>query len=116
MSYANRIRREKIREYLMSHRKACVKDLSKELHASDATIRRDLRELAEENGFQRTRGGIMLDESRPELSVMQRSHYQAEQKSLIGKKAAELVQDGEVVFLGSGSTTIEVARNLGERR
>ncbi len=116
MSYANRMRREKIREYLVSHRSAGVKDLSKELHASDATIRRDLRGLAGENGFQRTRGGIMLDESHPELSVMQRSHYQAERKRLIGKKAAELVQDGEVVFLGSGSTTIEVARNLGEHR
>jgi DeoR/GlpR family transcriptional regulator of sugar metabolism len=116
MSYANRIRREKIREYLMRHRSAGVRDLGLHLNASDATIRRDLRELARENGFRRTRGGIMLDESRPELSVLQRGHYQADQKRLIGKKAAELVQDGEVVFLGSGSTAIEVARNLGEHR
>lgn len=116
MSHANRIRRDKIREYLMQNRCAGVKDLGRELNASEATIRRDLRELVREDGYRRTRGGISLDESRAELSVQQRAHVQAEQKRAIGRTAAELVSDGEVVFLGSGSTVIEVARNLDRHR
>ncbi len=116
MSYANRIRRDKIREYLMHNRSAAVKDLGRQLNTSEATIRRDLRELAREDGFRRTRGGISLDESRAELSVPQRGHVQVEQKRCIGKKAAELVSDGEVIFLGSGSTAIEVAKNLDRLR
>ena len=34
----------------------------------------------------------------------------------IGKKAAELVHDGEAIFLGTGSTALEVAKNLTTRR
>ncbi|MGA2765489.1 MAG: DeoR/GlpR family DNA-binding transcription regulator [Spirochaetia bacterium] len=116
MSYANRMRRDKIREFLLSHRSAGVKDLGRQLNASEATIRRDLRELAREDGYLRTRGGIALDESRAELSVQQRAHVQGWQKRSIGRKAAQLVSDGEVIFLGSGSTAIEVARNLDRHR
>jgi len=116
MSYANRVRRDKIREYLVRHRSAGVKDLGRQLNTSEATIRRDLRELALEDGYRRTRGGISLDDSRAELSVLQRGHIQGEQKKSIGRKAAELVSDGEVIFLGSGSTAIEVARNLDRHR
>ena len=116
MSSANRIRRDKIREYLTQHRSAGVKDLGHYLNTSEATIRRDLRELAHEDAYRRTRGGIALDETRTESSVLQRGHFQTDKKRLIGKKAAGLVSDGEVIFLGSGSTTIEVARSLGGHR
>jgi DeoR/GlpR family transcriptional regulator of sugar metabolism len=38
-----------------------------------------------------------------------------EEKRRIGRAAAELVQDGETVFVGSGTTTLEVTRNLVDR-
>jgi DeoR family fructose operon transcriptional repressor len=116
MSITNELRREKIREYLLRTRSAGVKDLSRALNASEATIRRDLLALLKESGFRRIRGGIGIDESRTELSVAQRGYLQADKKRLIGKKAAELVHDGEVIFLGTGSTTIEVAKNLAGHR
>ena len=34
------------------------------------------------------------------------------EKQLIGKRAAELVHDGETIIFDSGTTTMEVARNL----
>jgi DeoR/GlpR family transcriptional regulator of sugar metabolism len=112
MSVTNELRREKIREYLLRNRSAEVRDLSRDLGASEATIRRDLSALLGESGFKRIRGGIGIDETKAELSVAQRGYLQADRKRLIGKKAAELVHDGEVIFLGTGSTTIEVAKNL----
>jgi len=112
MSVANDLRRGKIREYLMRNRSAWVKELTEQLNASEATIRRDVQVLARESGFRRIRGGIELDDSKLDFSVIQRGHLLAEQKRSIGLKAAQLVSDGEVVFIGSGSTTIEVARNL----
>jgi DeoR/GlpR family transcriptional regulator of sugar metabolism len=112
MSVTNKLRREKIREYLLRNHSAGVRELSRDLSASEATIRRDLSTLLKESGFKRIRGGIGIDETKAELSVAQRGYLQADKKRLIGKKAAELVHDGEVIFLGTGSTTIEVARNL----
>jgi DeoR/GlpR family transcriptional regulator of sugar metabolism len=116
MSITSEIRREKIREYLLLNRSVDVRGLSRDLGASEATIRRDLSSLLKERGFKRIRGGIGIDETRTELSVAQRGYLQADKKRLIGKKAAELVHDGEVIFLGTGSTTIEVARNLTRHR
>jgi DeoR family transcriptional regulator of aga operon len=112
MSVANDLRKEKIREYLLRNRSADIHALVEHLHASEATIRRDIQALARESGFTRIRGGIGLEDAISELSVIQRGHLLSEQKRAIGRKAAELVRDGEVVFLGSGSTTIEVARCL----
>lgn len=109
-------RREKIREYLLHNRTAEVKALSDYLNTSEATIRRDVLALLKERGFTRTRGGIGIDETKSELSVAQRGYLQTDKKRLIGKKAAELVHDGEVIFLGTGSTTVELAKNLTDRK
>jgi DeoR/GlpR family transcriptional regulator of sugar metabolism len=116
MSVSNALRREKIREYLAQHHEASVQDLSEHLNASEATIRRDIQALSREQGFTRSRGGIGLDESKSELSVLQRGRLMADRKRLIGREAAALVRDGESIFLGSGSTTIEVARCLSGHR
>jgi len=116
MSVTNASRRERIREYLMRTHGASVQDLGNQLQASEATIRRDIQILVKEPGFKRVRGGIGLDESKSELSVLQRGHLMRESKRIIGETAAEMVHDGEVIFLGSGSTTIEVARHLADRR
>ncbi len=93
-----------------------MQDLGTELNASEATIRRDLQVLAREGGFRRTRGGIAVEEVSAELSVLQRGHLMADSKRLIGMKVAELVHDGEAIFLGSGSTVVEVARALAGHR
>jgi DeoR family transcriptional regulator, aga operon transcriptional repressor len=115
MSVSNDARREKIREHITRRQEASVRGLCQEFGASEATIRRDILILSREPGFRKTRGGIELDAPQSELSVLQRGHLLAERKRLIGARAAELVRDGETVFLGSGSTTIEVARRLGEK-
>jgi DeoR/GlpR family transcriptional regulator of sugar metabolism len=47
---------------------------------------------------------------------LQRTHDQAEFKDQIGRAAAEMIGDGETVFLGSGSTVLAVAKYLRGRR
>jgi DeoR/GlpR family transcriptional regulator of sugar metabolism len=48
--------------------------------------------------------------------MLQRQGEQSEEKGRIGQVAADLVQDGETVFLGSGTTVLEVARYLRSRQ
>lgn len=116
MSVANERRRAAIREYLLRNGSAEVPVLSRHFDASEATIRRDILVLLKETGFKRFRGGIAVDDTDAEPSFAQRSYVQSEKKRLIGKKAAELVHDGESIFLGTGSTALEVAKNLTTRR
>jgi DeoR/GlpR family transcriptional regulator of sugar metabolism len=116
MSVTNERRRAAIREYLLQHGSAEVGGLSQHFDASEATIRRDIIALLTESGFKKFRGGIAVDAASPEPSFAQRSYMQSDKKRRIGKKAAELVHDGEAIFLGTGSTALEVAKNLTTRR
>jgi len=61
-------------------------------------------------------GAILVTSAPPEMPILQRQDEQAEEKRQIGAAAAQLVEDGSTIFLGSGSTVLEVARNLRSRK
>jgi len=106
-------RQKKILDLLEQRENARVSELSDLLGVSVATIRRDLNKLREMGEINRFHGGAALSlPSAPEPPVIQRSNENVAEKERIGKAAAALIQDGDVIFIGSGTTTLEVARNL----
>ena len=110
-------RKEKIRQLVHETGGVSVTELCAHFGVSEATIRRDLEELGTKGVVQRVHGGaIRLQSPAPEPPILQRTHDQAEFKDQIGRAAAELIGDGETVFLGSGSTVLAVAKYLRGRR
>ena len=94
-----------------------VANICEQYAVSEATARRDLETLAAEGKVQRVHGGaIALTQAPPEQSILQRQDEQAQEKMRIGQAAAALVHDGETVFLGSGTTVLEIAKNIRERK
>lgn len=90
-----------------------VSELSKLLEVSEATIRRDLDNLHEKGQILRVHGGAVKNEiSEPELPVILRKAEMADEKKRIGKAMANLINENETVFLGSGTTAEAVALNL----
>jgi len=108
-------RRIKILEALKSNGQVNVKELSDALGVTGVTIRNDLAQLEKKNILIRARGGAIkidqsyLDEDFP-LSDKQKKHLL--EKKEIGKKAAELIEDGNTIIIDSGSTTYQLAKNL----
>jgi len=106
-------RKRKISQFIRENRKATVTELSGLFGVSESTIRRDLEALDEQGVIQRAHGGaVVVERAAPEPPVVHRMAESDEEKRRIGQAAAQLVRDGEVIFLGSGTTTLEVARNL----
>lgn len=106
-------RRERILEYLTLHKIVASIDLSEWLGVSEATIRRDLEWLEEEGSLERTHGGAALSQRLPlEPEYRQRAMRCPEEKRLIGLTAAGLIQEGEIVFINSGTTTTQVIRHI----
>jgi DeoR/GlpR family transcriptional regulator of sugar metabolism len=94
-----------------------VADICATFNVSEATARRDLDTLASHGKVQRVHGGaITMAQAQSEHPHIQRQREQADEKKRIGQVAASLVQEGETVFLGSGTTVLEVARALRSRR
>ncbi len=110
-------RQQHLLALLASQQRLTVAQICEQFSVSEATARRDLEQLAEQGLLQRVHGGaIAVRRAAPEMPILVRSQEQAEEKSRIGKAAAALIADGETVFLGSGTTVLEVARHLLERR
>jgi DeoR/GlpR family transcriptional regulator of sugar metabolism len=110
-------RHQQIEKFVQKHKRATVAELSNFLKVSEPTIRRDLEKLDEAGKIRREHGGaVALEQATPEPPIMQRMAVSSDEKHRIGLAAAELVHDGETVFIGSGTTTLEVARQLGSRK
>lgn len=109
-------RQRKLSRFIGEKKRATVAELSELFGVSEATIRRDLEELDERGVIRRAHGGaVVVERASPEPPIIQRMTENEEEKRRIGRAAAELIRDGETVFLGSGTTTLEVARNLVDR-
>jgi DeoR family transcriptional regulator of aga operon len=95
---------------------ALISDLSKQFDVSAVTIRADINALCEKDLLIRSHGGafrssdVVLDSP---IEVKASQHH--EEKVRIGKLAAGLVNEGEIVLFDSGTTTMEVSRALAAR-
>jgi DeoR/GlpR family transcriptional regulator of sugar metabolism len=88
-------------------------ELYQMLDASEATVRRDLEWLEHEGVLERTHGGAILSQRLTlELEYIQRAATNPEEKRQIGELAASLIEDGDVVFINSGTTTAQVIRHI----
>jgi DeoR family fructose operon transcriptional repressor len=106
-------RRDRILEYLALHKIVASNDLSTWLGVSEATIRRDLEWLEEEGILERTHGGAISSQRLPmEPEYLQRALRCPEEKRLIGMTAAAQIQEGDIVFINSGTTTTQVIRHI----
>src|SRR5213082_763342 len=100
---------------LLKKRGYCsVVEMSQLLNVSPMTIRRDLHILQEKHIVEVTHGGASFISSKriePDFDI--RTHEHLPEKQAIGKMAAELfIKEGDVIGIDSGSTTLEIVRNL----
>ena len=106
-------RRERIQEYLALHKIAPSSELSSLLGVSEATVRRDLEWMENEGILYRTHGGAILSQHlQLEPEYKQRAQRQVEEKRAIGRLAASLIEDGDIVFINSGTTTTQLIRHI----
>lgn len=110
-------RQKQILSMLSKQGRLSVSEIVEQFSISEATARRDLETLASQGKAQRVHGGVIAaEQAPPELPILEREGEQVDEKSSIGRAAAELIADGETVFLGSGTTVLEAAKHLRDRK
>lgn len=106
-------RLEEIRRILKENKQADVTSLAAELNVTEATIRRDLEKLENEQFLTRTHGGAVLNEPKhTEISLFNLQEEDLEPYQNIGKVASQFINDNDVIFLGPGTCSRFVVRNL----
>ena len=114
MRQATKERQQRVMSELLDRKHVTVKDLADSMAVSEATVRRDLRSLADSQQVSLVHGGATL--SRQDFSFQAKHDRNATAKRIIGCLAAALVTDGQQIFLDSGTTTFEMVQFLNRRR
>jgi DeoR/GlpR family transcriptional regulator of sugar metabolism len=110
-------RLQQILDAVHENGRVTVAELGLRFEVSEITIRRDLRELAEQGLLRRAHGGALSTApTSPDPPVIRRMSERNAYKERIGQAAAKLVADGESVFIGSGSTTAYTIRHLAQHK
>ena len=103
--------------YVLSRGSAAMDELAAHFEVSENTIRRDITELIRRGSVRKVYGGVCAKQlSRSLTPYEERSCSNEEAKTLIGKAAASLVKDGDIIFVDSGTTTLQMIEYLRNRK
>ena len=106
-------RRKRIKEIMIEYKHVDVNTLCSLLDVSLATVRRDLDQLGEEGFLRKEHGGaILIENETDEVQLNLNGDVHTTEKQLIAETAAAMVEEGDAVFIGAGSTCAAFAKNL----
>lgn len=110
------IRLNSIVEYVRAYELCTYEDLCKQFDVSISTIRRDVDELEKQGKIEKVFGGIRLSEiaiKENDEATLFKYDYERDK---IAKAASELVDDGDIIMLGSGSTVAHMVKYLKNKK
>ena len=110
-------RRTQIEHIITDAKSVMVIDLAKQFDVTPETIRGDLLKLEKQGILVRTYGGATLaGASGSELGFKERDTVNSDVKQKIGKRAAELIRNGETIFLDASTSALYLARNIKDKK
>lgn len=115
MSLSTQDRRQRILRQVQDRGHVTVRALVDDMSVSEATVRRDLRALADGRELELVYGGATLPRA-SDFSLQSKARRNIEAKRRIGELAAGLVADHEMLFIDSGTTAFEMLAHLKQRR
>lgn len=109
---------KEIENYVLKHENVSIDTLCSLFDVSKNTIRRDIAELEKKGIIKKIYGGITLNDNnkKPTIPFGQREITNKLPKQLIAKEASKLVEDGDIIFIDSGTTTIHMIPFLADKK
>jgi DeoR/GlpR family transcriptional regulator of sugar metabolism len=110
-------RRQAIFEILKEKGSVTVVELSEKFDVSEETIRRDLIKMESSGLLYKTYGGAFINAGmHREIPVEMREHTYVEGKNIIGVLAAQLINNGDTIFLDASTTAVHIAENILDKK
>lgn len=107
-----------IEQYIYANKTVTLDELCEVFQVSKNTIRRDIEELVQNPDIVKTYGGVMINNQTKKLlvSFAERNINHQDVKRKIAEKAASLVEDGDSIFIDSGTTTLYMLEYLKNKK
>lgn len=110
-------RKSKIKDIISEKKSVVVSELAKDFSVTEETIRRDLKSLEDESFLIRTYGGAFIQDgvqNEVELSIRETAY--TDSKQAIAKKCAEIIHNGDSIFLDASTTALFIAKEVRDMR
>ena len=107
---------QQIEAYLRQHGSVRLDDLCQQFDVSKNTIRRDIEDLEARQIIKKVYGGVVLNDEAAPIPLSKRQLTMNAEKALIAAAAVNFVQDGDIIVLDAGSTTMRVMEALYGKR
>jgi Transcriptional regulators of sugar metabolism len=112
-----RLRRiEEIQNYIYENKKVSLDELCEKFGVSKNTIRRDIEEIVAGGNIKKIYGGVCVQPDKELISFDERNIKGQLPKQIIAAKAAELVEDGDIIFIDSGTTTSHIIDHIRDKQ
>lgn len=108
-------RMEQIQDYIFLHQTVSLDELVKVFDVSKNTIRRDIQQLVERGKIKKVYGGVAVNHATLKSFDERQTKNQLEKMS-IAKAAADFVQEGDIIYIDSGTTTLEMVEFLKDKQ
>lgn len=107
-----------IEEYIYAHKTVTLDELCEVFQVSKNTIRRDIEEIIQNPDIVKTYGGVMINSQTKKMlvSFTERNISNQDVKRMIAAKAASFVEDGDSIFIDSGTTTLYMLEYLKDKK
>jgi DeoR/GlpR family transcriptional regulator of sugar metabolism len=106
-------RRSQIAQMVREQGKVLVSDLVRKYNLTETSIRRDLILLENERRIKRIHGGaVSIPGNFRTDTFAEKEKLQIRAKDSIGEVAAKMVNQGDVILLASGTTTLQIIRHI----
>ena len=109
-------RLDSIKEYIYQQKTVTLDQLCDEFNVSKNTIRRDIDELVASEKIKKIYGGVTVEGYKPMISFDERNISNLQAKQLIAKSAASLINDNEIIFIDSGTTTMHMIEYIKDKK
>ncbi|WP_430536074.1 DeoR/GlpR family DNA-binding transcription regulator [Listeria rocourtiae] len=93
-----------VEEFIQEKGTASLDELCEHFDVSKNTIRRDINKILEKGTIQKVYGGVRTTSDRL-IPFENRDHANQEEKYIIGEIAASYIEEDEIIFIDSGTTT-----------
>lgn len=103
--------------YILGKGAATMEELREHFDISMNTVRRDVVEMLKRGTVEKVYGGVCARRHEQVLTPYEvRRRGSEDAKAAIGKRAAQLVEDGDIIFIDSGTTTLHMIEHLADFR
>lgn len=108
---------QEIENYIIKHENVSINTLCSVFDVSKNTIRRDISELEKKGTIKKVYGGVTLNQDKKNtIPFSEREIKNKSKKQLIAEAASALVNDGDIIFIDSGTTTMHMIPFLGHKK